>query len=83
MSKPIDHYVWKAYYIKDHWDSPSGEVLANTKETAMELIAQAADVPNAGWEQDETVDYPLYQLTRTTHHVVTVVREPVYGAKDD
>ncbi|MFW5900388.1 MAG: hypothetical protein ACOCTH_01260 [Halodesulfurarchaeum sp.] len=80
---PVDHYVWKAYYIRDHWDEPSDEILAASKEKAMELVADEADVPNAGWEKNDSVDYPLYQLHRTTHHVVTVVRKPVYGDSSD
>ena len=73
----VDHYVWKAYHIKGEWDDPTDEVLATSKEKAMELAAENADVPNEGWGQNDMVDYPLFQLHDTHHHIVTVVRKEV------
>jgi hypothetical protein len=79
---PVEHYVWEGFYIPAQWDDPTGHVLATTKDRAMELIAEEADVPDAGWEQHSR-DENLYQLHRTTHHVVTVKRRPVYGDPDE
>lgn len=77
MNEAIDHYVWEAFYIPDHWDDKRGTLVAATKEVAMNRIAEEADVPNAGWEEDTDTDgNPRYQLHRTTHHIVTVVRRP-------
>lgn len=76
-------HVWEGFYIRDHWDEPTGHVYATDEETAKELIAEEADVPNAGWEKNEHSDQPCYQLHRTTHHIVTVRRLPVKGLSDD
>ncbi len=75
----IDHYVWKGYYLPDEYGDTSDEILATTKEKAMELTAEHADVENENWVQNDMVGYPLYQRDDTQHHVVTVTREPVYG----
>lgn len=75
----VDHIVWKAFYHHRKWDDHIGELYAVSKDRAMELIAEEADVENEGWETNDTVDYELYQLWDTEHHVVTVTEVSVYA----
>lgn len=77
--RTIDHYVWKGFYIHGHYDDAAGTVLGAEKEDAMELITDSAAVPNEGWEENSSADYPLYQIHDTAYHIITVVREPVYS----
>lgn len=79
----IDHYVWVGYYINDKWDDPSDRILATDKEAAQKLITREAEVENSGWEKNEQVDYPLYQLHDTDYHIVTAVRKPVFGSENE
>lgn len=79
----VDHYVWEGFYVPDSWDDAQGNVLAVSKERAMELIADEADVPNAGWTKNDRATDPSYQLRRTVHHVVTVRRRPVFGGDNE
>jgi len=82
-TKSVDHYVWKAFYISNMYDEQTGAIFATTKERAMELVADDADIGNEGWTKNSQTDYPLYQITDSKHHIVTVMRERVYGEIDE
>lgn len=84
MSESIDHYVWEAFYLKSQYDSKSGRLLASTAEVAKRRIADEADIQNEEWtEKTLSDDQPGFQRWDTQHHIVTVVRQPVYGEVSD